>query len=163
MHSKRVPLYLWGEATVSTIYVLNRSLINFLNVTPFESWYGRKPDVSHIRTFGSRVFAHVPEQNRRKLDPKAEKCIFIGYGVGSKAYRLWNPVSRKVIISRDIIVDEETEHVDQKGTVLEETVSKSCPNASEDEMDVEEATIETTEEISRRDYDEILRRCEFAS
>ena len=147
MHSKRVPLYLWGEATVSTIYVLNRSLINFLNVTPFESWYGRKPDVSHIRTFGSRVFAHVPEQNRRKLDPKAEKCIFIGYGVGSKAYRLWNPVSRKVIISRDIIVDEEAEHVDRKGTVLEETVSKSCPNASEDEMDVEEATIETTEEI----------------
>lgn len=42
-----------------------------------------------------------------KLDEKSEKCIFIGYSHQSKAYRLYNPVSGNVIISRDVVFNEE--------------------------------------------------------
>jgi len=44
----------------------------------------------------------------RKLDENSEKCILVGYSTQSKAYKLYNPVSRKVIISRDVIFDEAT-------------------------------------------------------
>ena len=121
MHSKSIPLTLWGEMVVGTVYVLNRSLSSTSSVTPFETWYGRKPDVSHLRTLGSRAFAHIADQNRRKLDPKAEECILVGYSLESKAYRLWNPCTRKIVISRDVIVNE-SESNDEMTTGVTEQV-----------------------------------------
>ncbi|GKU96986.1 hypothetical protein SLEP1_g10166 [Rubroshorea leprosula] len=52
------------------------------------------------------AYAHVPDQRRSKLDDKGEKCIFLGVSDQSKAYRLYNPLTKKVIISRDVVFDE---------------------------------------------------------
>lgn len=52
--------------------------------------------------FGCVAYAHVPKENRQKLDDKGEKCIFMGYYTESKAYWLYNPVTKKIIISRDV-------------------------------------------------------------
>jgi len=49
------------------------------NITPYEAWCGRKPNISHLRVFGCIAYAHVPNEKRRKLDDKSVKCIFIGY------------------------------------------------------------------------------------
>ncbi|KAI3700974.1 hypothetical protein L2E82_45615 [Cichorium intybus] len=67
---------------------------------------GRKPTVVHLRIFGCIAYAHVPDQKRKKLDDKGEKCIFVGYDKRSKAYKLYNPLTKKVIISRDVEFDE---------------------------------------------------------
>jgi len=48
-------------------------------MTPKEKFTGKKPDVSHLRVFGCIAYVHVPDEKRSKLDPKVEKCIFIGY------------------------------------------------------------------------------------
>ena len=48
-------------------------------------------------------WAHV---NNGKLAPRAIKCMFLGYALESKGYRLWFPDSRKVIQSRDITFKE---------------------------------------------------------
>ena len=40
------------------------------------------------------------------MDSKFEKCIFIGYKDGLKGYKLWNPVGRKVLYSRDVVFRE---------------------------------------------------------
>jgi len=77
-----------------------------VNKTPYEVWFGQKPSIAHLRVFGCEAFVHVPKEKRSKLDNKAEKCIFIGYKDGIKGYKLWNPVTRKVVYSRDVVFKE---------------------------------------------------------
>ena len=48
----------------------------------------------------------VPKRKRTKLDSKSKKCIFIGYKDGLKGYKLWNPVTQKVVYSRDVVFRE---------------------------------------------------------
>ena len=55
-----------------------------------------------MRVFGCVAYAHILDQLRKKLDSKGEKCIFIGYSEESKAYRLYNPSTKKFMISRDV-------------------------------------------------------------
>ena len=62
--------------------------------------------MKHFRVFGYLAYVHVNDEHRKKLDDKSEKCIFIGYSEYSKAYRFFNPVSHKVVVSRDAIFDE---------------------------------------------------------
>ena len=56
-----------------------------------------------MHIFGCEAYIHIPKQNRRKLDDKAEKLIFIGYSEQSKAYRFLNPRTEQIKISRDVI------------------------------------------------------------
>ena len=41
-----------------------------------------------------------------KLDAKGEKCVLLGVSAESKAYRLYNPITKKICISRDVVCDE---------------------------------------------------------
>nr|GFC78773.1 hypothetical protein [Tanacetum cinerariifolium] len=41
------------------------------------------------------------------LMTRAKKCVFLGVSEESKAYRLYDPVSNKIIVSRDVVFDEE--------------------------------------------------------
>uniref|UniRef100_A0A803PAK3 CCHC-type domain-containing protein n=1 Tax=Cannabis sativa TaxID=3483 RepID=A0A803PAK3_CANSA len=77
------------------------------NMTPEEAWSGRRPAVDHFSIFGCVAYAHIPDEKREKLDDKGEKCIFLGVSDQSKAYKLYNPNTKKIIISRDVIFDEE--------------------------------------------------------
>ena len=75
-------------------------------MTPYEAWTGVKPDVKHLRSFGCIVYAHIPKDERKKLDPKAKKCVLLGYGTETKGYRLYDPQSSRVIYSRDVKFNE---------------------------------------------------------
>lgn len=77
-------------------------------MTPEEAWSGRRPDVSHFKIFGCIAYAHAPDELRRKLDNKGDKCIFLGVSDCSKTYKLCNPSTKKIIISRDVVFDEES-------------------------------------------------------
>ena len=63
--------------------------------------------MDHLRIFDCVAYSHVPKQTRRKIDERSEKCIFIGYNEHAKAYKLYNPVTKKLIISRDVEFKEE--------------------------------------------------------
>jgi hypothetical protein len=76
-------------------------------MTPQEAWSGYKPSVAHLRIFGCVAYAQVPKAKRRKLDDRGEKCIFVGYSEESKAYKLYNPLTNKVMVSRDVVFSEE--------------------------------------------------------
>uniref|UniRef100_A0A2N9G9X7 Uncharacterized protein n=1 Tax=Fagus sylvatica TaxID=28930 RepID=A0A2N9G9X7_FAGSY len=98
---------LWAEAVHTAIYILNRSPTKaVLNKTPFEAWHKQKPMVNQLKVFGCIAYAHIPSQEREKFDKKGEKYIFIGYNDESKGFRLLNPKSNKLVVSRDVIFDE---------------------------------------------------------
>ena len=87
-------------------YVLNRCPTKRLkNKVPEEVWSGKKSSVNHLRVFGSICYKHVPNAGRKKLDDKSEAMILVGYHK-TGAYRLYNPISGKIMISRDIVIDE---------------------------------------------------------
>ena len=107
IHEKHLPYNFWGEAVTTAVYILNRCPTRSLHeVTPFEAFSGRKPGVKHLRVFGSICYYHVPSQLRRKLEESATKGIFIGYGKCEKGYRVYDLHSKKVILSRSVIFDE---------------------------------------------------------
>jgi hypothetical protein len=61
---------------------MNRTPIVVVHgMTPEEKFTGKKPNVSHFKVFGYIAYVHVPDEKRSKLNPKAEKCIFIGYSL----------------------------------------------------------------------------------
>ncbi|KAK2991758.1 hypothetical protein RJ640_015492 [Escallonia rubra] len=78
------------------------------NQTPQEAWSGYKPSVSHLKVFGSIAYVHVPDQQRKKLDDKSEKFIFISYSQESKGYKLYNSIDKKIKVSRDMTFDEKS-------------------------------------------------------
>eukprot|EP00253_Pinus_taeda_P010841 PITA_10841 len=98
------------EAINIVVYLKNKSPTTYLGFkTPFEALYGIKPAVNHLRVFGSKAFAHIHKADRKKLDPKAVRCIFVGYGIEFKAYKLFNPESRKTFASRDVVFHEQVQ------------------------------------------------------
>ena len=107
----RLPLLFWAEAVKCATYICNRSPTAALkDKTPYECWYGSKPDLSNLRVFGCLSYVHVPNELRRKLDPKAEKCIFMGYPDGTKGFKLYNLETRKFLRSRSVLFCEEEFH-----------------------------------------------------
>ena len=107
--AKQLPTRLWAEAVNTAVYVLNRTPSSRSKpVTPYEIWTGNKPDLSHVRIFGCDAYVHVPKQLRKKWDAKSEKLIFVGYQSNSKNYRLLNPETNKITISRDVVFSEST-------------------------------------------------------
>uniref|UniRef100_A0A803P9Z5 GAG-pre-integrase domain-containing protein n=1 Tax=Cannabis sativa TaxID=3483 RepID=A0A803P9Z5_CANSA len=92
----------------SFVYLVNHSPTRSAHEkTPQEAWSGRKLGISHLRVFKSIAYVHVPDQKRTKLDDKSEKYIFIGYDSRSKGYKLYNLITSKTIINRDVKFDEE--------------------------------------------------------
>ena len=73
------------------------------NKTPHEMWFGHLPSVRHLRFFGSTCYALIPKEQRYKLGAWSRKCILLGYEEYSKAYRLFDEVNKKFVISRDVI------------------------------------------------------------
>jgi hypothetical protein len=80
------------------MYIHNRCPTRALpSITLEEAWSGRKSCISHLHVFGCIAYAIVPHDKRSKLDSKGRKCLFLGYYVGTKAYRLVDVESKKII------------------------------------------------------------------
>jgi hypothetical protein len=61
-----------------------------------------------LRIFENVAYEKVPDPKRTKLDDKSKKYIFIGYDEKSKAYKLYDSIKKKLVVSRDVEVNEET-------------------------------------------------------
>ncbi|KAG7598736.1 Integrase catalytic core [Arabidopsis suecica] len=102
-----LPNYLWGEAIRHTTYLLNRVVSRSLkDMTPYECFRNKKPMVEHIRIFGCIAYAKVDKPHLKKLDDRSRILIHLGTEPGSKAYRLLDPQTRKIVVSRDVVFDE---------------------------------------------------------
>ena len=103
-----LPHSFWAEAVSTAAYLRNRSPTKAVaEMTPYEAWTGKRPQVDGLRVFGCQAFVHIPKDERKKLDSKSRRCIFLGYGVTTKGYRLYDPMKKKVCYSRDVIFMED--------------------------------------------------------
>ena len=131
----------WAEAASTACYLINRSPSIALNKkTPIEVWSGSPADYSQLRVFGCTAYAHV---DNGKLEPRAVKCIFLGYKSGVKGFKLWNPETQKVVISRNVIFNE--------SAMLHDVSSTNVPVESEQQPIVQEPTIQVEHIIDSGD------------
>ena len=94
----------WGDVVTCSIYILNRSPTKSMNDRfPQQEWSGKCSNISHLRIFGCVAYALVLEETRRNLADRIQKCIFVGYSEESKAYRFYNPITKKYVTSRDVV------------------------------------------------------------
>lgn len=59
--------------------------------------------ILHLQIFGCPAYAHIPEQKQRKLDPRSEKLLLVGYMDELKAYKLFHPQTHKVTHARTML------------------------------------------------------------
>ena len=62
--------------------------------------------MDHMRIFGSIVHVKNTKCHLTKLEDRSQPMVFIGYELGTKGYKCFDPVNFKVIISRDVIFEE---------------------------------------------------------
>ena len=111
MYHASIPKEFWAEAVSTATYTRNRSPTRSLNnTTPFECLFNRKPDVSNLKVFGCVAYTHIPGHQRKKLEEKSRKCIFVGYPDGTKGFKLYDLTKGTFIRSRDVIFEERTFH-----------------------------------------------------
>lgn len=146
IYGRHLRKYLWSEAINMAAYILNRSVTSKSNKSPFERWTGQKPDLSWIKVFGCVAYTHVPNQQRRKLDPKAQKMIFVGYQGNFNNCRLFDPKTRKITVAASVRFDEEKiYYTSQKTAGAEEEMRlfvRLDDENSEDALDQEAEAVE---------------------
>ena len=102
-----LPKILWMEIAAAVVYLKNRSPTRSLKgKTPYEAWFGRKPDLSHLKILGTPTYIHVPEEKRVKLDSHSHVGQLVGYGDTANQYRVWDHIRKDVVVARDVIFDE---------------------------------------------------------
>ena len=98
----KLPKFLWAEAVLHAAYVHNRAMMTALTgMTPYKAMFSKKPEISHLCPFGSTAYILDESPTQSKLDPKAVKCIFVGYEDGPQAIRYFNASSCQVSISQN--------------------------------------------------------------
>ena len=104
MFQKNVPESFWGEAVLTATHLINRLPSRVLGFkSPLEMLSTFYPDLKTTnnlvpRIFGCLSFVHVHSQNRGKLDPRALKCVFVGYSSTQKGYKCCHPPSKKLYV-----------------------------------------------------------------
>lgn len=102
-----MPNHLWGEAIRHSTYLLNRITTRALSeTTPYEALWQKNPNMSHIQIFGCVGYAKVDSKSLKKLDDRSRVLVHLATEPGSKAYRLYDPSSHKIVVSRDVIFDK---------------------------------------------------------
>ncbi|GJV52781.1 putative ribonuclease H-like domain-containing protein [Tanacetum coccineum] len=92
-----LPNTFWAEAVSTACYVLNRVLVTKPhNKTPYELLTGKTPIISYIRPFGCHVTILNTIDHLGKFVGKSDEGFLVGYSLQSKAFRVYNLVSKRV-------------------------------------------------------------------
>ena len=105
-----LPSFWWAEFASTALYILNRTPHAALQegLSPFMKVYGSVPDLSYFRVPGCVAWAKSFDPQRKKLDAKAKKLVFIGYSSSYKGWKLADPITKRITFSRDVVFDENT-------------------------------------------------------
>lgn len=98
VHAK-FPLQFWAEAAANAADIRYRFLPCDGNIAAYEIVTGKVPRVDHLRIFGSTAWADIPNEKRKKLEPKSEEVVPITcFETG--LYKVWVKNRNKAIITK---------------------------------------------------------------
>ena len=102
-----LPITYWGESLLCATYLINRMPLSVLkNKSPYELLHQSPPVLDHIRTFGCLCYVSTSKVHRSKFDPRSDACVFIGYPLTQKGYKVLNLKNQKTYVSRDVVFHE---------------------------------------------------------
>ena len=102
-----LPNSFWVEVAKIACYIVNRSPSTVIGLKiAMEMGTGKPADYFYLYAFGCHVYVMHNAYERTKLDLKSRRCIFAGYTDGVNGYRLWDPTTHKIVISKDVIFIE---------------------------------------------------------
>lgn len=102
-----VPKKYWVDAFMTSVFLINRTPSEKLKMkSPFSLLFGKEPDYSSLRVFGSRCFPYLREYAKNKFEPKSLPCVFLGYNQKHKGYRCLYPPTGRIFISRHVVFHE---------------------------------------------------------
>ncbi|GJZ46052.1 putative RNA-directed DNA polymerase [Tanacetum coccineum] len=128
-----LPTSFWGEALNTAVHVINLTPCVPLRFdVPDRVWSGKDVSYRHLRVFGCKASVHIPKDERSKLDVKGKPCVFLGYGQDEFGYRLYDPVQKKLVRSRDVVFEE-----DQTLKDVENAERETIPQHNDDLIDLD--------------------------
>ena len=90
---------IWDESINYVAYIHKISIHKSVDgKTPYEAWFGHKPNISHLRIFGSRAWERIPSEKRKALQPQIKECIMVGYGEYKKGYNIFDTLTQNNFI-----------------------------------------------------------------
>ena len=147
LHYAGLSYKFWTKTVSNAVYVLNATGTSSLNgKVSFEAFYGKKLSVGHYRTFGCDCYAFISKEKRAEWAPKSCKCYSLGYSSQTKGYRLFDPKTGKVIVSRDVKFNENS-------------FSGRVEHSHDTELEIEHEVQEhTTENDSPKEREKLQRK-----
>ena len=107
LHAKHLPYRFWAEAMNTTCHIHNRETLRTgTTTTLYELWKGRKPTVKYFHVCGSKCYILSNRDYRRKMGPKSDGGIFLGYSTNNRAYRVYNSKTEIVMQSINVVIDD---------------------------------------------------------
>ena len=151
-----LPMKFIGLAIETAVFLRNKCPHAALpKETPHFRWFGKKPDLSNLRVFGTVCYPHIPHELRHKLEHRASRAYLVGYSDKAKAWKLYNIETGKVIesahvrfLSEDFNPNTESEHLNNHKLLIAELLPKEYFSRKEDE-----ATLDQLDQIQVQSYD----------
>jgi hypothetical protein len=164
----KLPEKYWAEAVNTANYLHNMIPTRTTGKTPYERWKGREVSreaYQALRTFGAECHYAILGK-KKKLSRRAKPGIILGYSSNKKGYRILDKEEGKIIVSRDVVIDESNKE-DQEPTAAEDkkkyeftlesegeedkpVIPQENTEREEDEVEVEAKEVNEPESISRR-------------
>ena len=93
-----LPLSFLGYALETAAFTLNRAPSKSIEMTPYELWFSKKPKLPFLKVWGCD--AYVNKLKPDKLEPKSEKCVFIGYPKETVGYTFYHKSIGKIFVAK---------------------------------------------------------------
>ncbi|KAK1694815.1 hypothetical protein QYE76_011512 [Lolium multiflorum] len=142
-----LPLSFWSYALETAAFTLNRAPSKSVETTPYELWFNKKPKLSFLKVWGCE--AYVKKLQPDKLEPKAEKCVFIGYPKETIGYTFYHRSEGKIFVAKNGTFLEK-EFLTKESSAVPENVPVPPTPATEEANDNDHETSNETATEPRR-------------
>jgi len=150
-----LPLSFWGFALETAAFTLNRAPSKSVETTPYELWFGKKPKLSFLKVWGCD--AYVKKLQPEKLEPKSEKCVFIGYPKETIGYTFYLRSEGKIFVAKNgSFLEKEFLSKEMSGRKVElDEMTPLEPESSAAQENVSVVPAPTGEEVNDDDHDQV--------